>query len=90
MAIEIRETIVEPTAEGLSVQLHISDVPKGAEGATFQLILLAKMPRSETPVLAQLQRAALHRARQEMGTLWQALGAELNAAHYDLDLRPTR
>jgi len=87
MAIEIRETIVTPDADGLFVQLHISDAAPDDLAATFRLILRSKLPPPKTtPALAQLQRAALTNARAEIGRLFQSLGHQLNDANLDLDL----
>lgn len=63
MPIEIRETIVTPATDGDVIQLHISDVAPDAEGATFRLVLLAKLPPLEPSLLAQMQRAAMKKAQ---------------------------
>jgi hypothetical protein len=86
MPIEIRETIVTPDDTGTVVQLHISDVAPDAEGATFRLILLAKLPPCQNPpVLAQLQRAAMKIGQDNLMPILQTLAAELKQAHQAID-----
>jgi hypothetical protein len=77
MPIEIRETIVTPDVDGDLVQLHISDVAPDAEGATFRLQLLAKLPAYHTPRLAQLQREAMEMAQDALTSLRQKLANEI-------------
>ena len=79
--IEIRETIVTPTADGLgvSVELHISDAPKNDEFATFRLLLLATMPNLNGRPLEGWQIAAMERAWQELDTLQKALYQQVPA-----------
>lgn len=86
MAVQIRETIVTPDETGSVVQLHISDVAPDAEGATFRLILLAKLPPYRSPpVLAQLQRAAMKIGQDNLTPLLQNLAAELQQSHQAID-----
>jgi hypothetical protein len=73
MTVEIRETIVMPGSGGVSVQLHISDVPKDAEGATFRLVLLATLPQPKTQILEGLQMDAIRQAQTILGNLRDAL-----------------
>jgi hypothetical protein len=88
MAIEIRETTVTPDAAGSVVQLHISDVAPDAEGATFRLVLLVKMPPLKTPpLLAQLQRAAMARAQDALTPILQDLAADLSRANQAIEPR---
>jgi hypothetical protein len=77
MAIEIRETIVTPAPDGDLIQLHISDVAPDAEGATFRLVLLAKLPPLEPALLEQLQREALTTAQDALTPILQHLAREI-------------
>jgi hypothetical protein len=77
MPIEIRETIVTPTPRGDLIQLHISDVAPDAEGATFRLVLLAKLPPLEPSLLAQMQRSAMTMAQDALTPILQRLAQEI-------------
>jgi hypothetical protein len=88
MAIEIRETIVTPDANGSVVQLHISDVALGDEGGSFRLVLRAKLPAYETPLLMHCQREAMKKADDVLRALVQQMAAELNN-HPEFSLNPT-
>lgn len=90
MTIEIRETIVSPDPTGDLVQLHISDVAPNAEGATFRLVLLAKLPPLEMPLLAQMQRAAMTNAQDALGTILQKMAKEITESGQGLNPRPKR
>ena len=88
MAIEIRETIVTTEADADVVQLHISDVEPNAEGATFRLILLAKLRPLETPLLAQYQREAMKVAQETLTDILQKSAKEITQAGHGLNPRP--
>jgi hypothetical protein len=87
MPIEIRQTIVTPDVSGSVVQLHISDVAPDDEGATFRLVLLAKLPAFQTPSLAHLQREAMKIAQDALTPLLQRLATDLKAGGQDLNPR---
>jgi hypothetical protein len=77
MTIEIRKTIVTPTADGDLIQLHISDAPPDDESATFVLQIVAKMPPLEPCLLAQMQREAMTTAQDALTPILQDLAAQI-------------
>ena len=76
-AIEIRETVVTPTADGLSVALHISDAPKNDETATLTVAILVTLPKPKLGVLALTQRAAIQEALKVLTDLHSRLYDEV-------------
>jgi hypothetical protein len=88
MPIEIRETIVTPGADSDVVQLRISDAPLDDESATLRLTLLAKLPASHLPLLAQLQREAMRIAQDGMTNLLRVMATEIRKQ--DFPLAPMR
>jgi hypothetical protein len=90
MPVEIRETKVTPAASGSVVQLYISDAPPDDESTTFVLRVLAKLPAYQAPVLAQLQRAVMKVAQNELTPLLQSLAAELKRSNHPIDPSPVR
>ncbi|MGC1181195.1 MAG: hypothetical protein ACLQF1_07530 [Methyloceanibacter sp.] len=86
MATEIRETTIT-TDDGASiVRLHIADAPIGDDTAAFRLTLLAKLPRYKAPLLVQIQREAILRAREVLSRLEREL---LQDVPERMDARPT-
>lgn len=85
MPIEIRETTVTPNATGCIIQLHISDAPPDDESAAFVLTISAKFPALQTPLLAQLQRAAMKAAQDALTPLLIELATELKEANQPID-----
>jgi hypothetical protein len=88
MGIEIRQTIVTPDPDGYLVQLHISDAAPDDEGATFRLVLLAKAPDCESPMVAHLQMAAIKEAHVILEILHANLRNELKRGGYMTEPRP--
>jgi hypothetical protein len=71
MNVEIHETIV--TTDGVEdvVQLYISDAEPDAESAKIVLRLTVSIPGFRSPLVAQLQRAALMEAQRHIQRLVQ-------------------
>lgn len=89
MAIEIRQTIVIPTIDGDAVHLHISDALPESKDASFVLVTHVKLPRFQTPAVAQLQREAMKVVQNEITRLLSDLAREIQGAgHFLLDPRP--
>ena len=90
MSTDIRETIVTPAdASGAAVvQIQISDVPLPAEDAAIRLTLAVLVPGFEAPLLAQLQRAAMAKARDVLSALLQQLAQEIQQAGHPLNPIP--
>lgn len=87
MSIEIRETTIVPGVGGDAIQLLISDAERDAEGATFRLVLHAKLPAYETPLVAQLQRVAMKIAQGALSSLLQDLATEITQTTHSLEPR---
>lgn len=71
--IEIRETIVTPTPNGLSIALRISDAANVEDPATFDVAIRAIVPQPKTQILESLQMAAIERVLEVLRKLHPAL-----------------
>jgi hypothetical protein len=77
MTIEIYETTIAKDGDATTVRLHIADAPSDAETASFRLNLLVRLPRYQSPFVAQVQREAILEAREALGKIADALLQEL-------------
>jgi hypothetical protein len=66
MAIEVRETTLATDGDATTVQLHIADAPVSDETAAFRLNLVVRLPRYKAPLVFQVQREAILRARDAL------------------------
>ena len=76
MAVEIRQTIVTPDANGTEsvVQLHISDAPLlDEDAAKLRIILSAKVDPRHGALLVQVQYAALRAASDALNSMVQTM-----------------
>jgi len=88
VAIEIHETIVSPDVNGIAVQILISDEPQQrADEAKFRVTLDLRLSDYDLPLVAQIQRAAIGAAMDELRAIYQSLGVQINngSGHYNLD-----
>ena len=82
MPVEIRETTITPAQDGIVVQLHISDAPPDDESVGIALQLTAKLPKSQNPLLAKVQRDAMKVAQEALSHLLRALADDARQGDY--------
>jgi hypothetical protein len=88
---KILETTITQDADGVIVQLQISDAPPLAEDAAIRLVLTVRVPEYRTPLLAHLERAAMTEARNVLSALLQSKAQEIqDKPHNDLSPTPMR
>jgi hypothetical protein len=90
-AAEIRETIVTPVDPigGHVVQVQISDAPLLDEHTgEIRVLVRAKLPAFEGPLIEQLQREAMRVAQDTLTDLLRRLAQEIQRAGHPLN--PTR
>jgi hypothetical protein len=88
MAVEIHRTIVTPDADGDVVELYVSDAPPEDASASFVLRLTTKVGPYDHPQVAQLQRAAMMIAADQLNELARDMAEGITGAGYGLKPRP--
>jgi hypothetical protein len=78
--VSIRETVISPMPDEVTVRLFISDAPRDHESATIRLDLTATIQSEPALLLADFQKRALEAVQGEISAVLQVLADETQKA----------